>query len=672
MTLEEILQQSEVDRMLSGNVRPYQNHAFSEYKPTFQEKSYDFINKYLSTPAAKSLVGNKGNFGLMDLTGFSGNAERTARNTGRGIVEGNYGDVALGFGLLGLDVTPTGKIVKPFKEPIAKGVKKLGKKIKKISGSPYGIFKKADETKSVNKYVNTVKKGISGSDWYEKGGKSILKLSDDNPKLANKFAENLATTSAGTGVSPNLAFSIKGHNQAIVGDKIITGRFPKTMGKQIDEIYNTNKYASGQKRIPFADQLATGGGFYSKKSGQANRAVHDIWDGRAWGYTDPSGKPITRGFTPVEHKWMDTQMNKVINKLNKNKVGGKTDWTPGQAQAASWTGAKIDAGLVSPNNAAFSYEEAFPQNFAFQSRETIPGIETGHMKGLIDEPLDVRQAYDREVTNLLYDKQGRDKISKGVGLLTDTSIPTTGYFKGQFNPSRQSKVAVGREKGTPFIDASSEKLLNATEGSYGLLTAQDAAAWHYLAPNKVALKNSTIAELNLGKTLSQDQAKELNNINKTLMKKYKLEFDPIAVVGSDTGVRLIDTTKKNSAFNKNFAKEIKEISSNFGTNANDIKFGTGSSNYFEMDKYVKNINPESKSKIIDSLDNTLPGLANEMNKLDIKFAKEYGYDLSPVILTIRKAISTDGLKGLTALIASGAVPSVVASEITPLLEKHDN
>jgi hypothetical protein len=63
MTLEEILQQSEVDRMLSGNVRPYQNHAFSEYKPTFQEKSYDFINKYVSTPAAKSLVGNKGNFG---------------------------------------------------------------------------------------------------------------------------------------------------------------------------------------------------------------------------------------------------------------------------------------------------------------------------------------------------------------------------------------------------------------------------------------------------------------------------------------------------------------------------------------------------------------------------------------------------------------------------------
>ena len=119
MTLEEILQQSELDRMLSGNVRPYQNHAFSEYKPTFQEKSYDFINKYVSTPAAKSLVGNKGNFGLMDLTGVGSAAEQIARNTGRGINQGNYGDVALGFGLLGLDVTPAGKIVKP----IARGVR---------------------------------------------------------------------------------------------------------------------------------------------------------------------------------------------------------------------------------------------------------------------------------------------------------------------------------------------------------------------------------------------------------------------------------------------------------------------------------------------------------------------------------------------------------------------
>ena len=60
-----------------------------------------------------------------------------------------------------------------------------------------------------------------------------------------------------------------------------------------------------------------------------------------------------------------------------------------------------------------------------------------------------------------------------------------------------------------------------------------------------------------------------------------------------------------------------------------------------------------------------------MNELDKKFAKEYGYDLSPVIITIRKAISTDGLKGLTALIASGAVPAAIAGEITPLLEKQD-
>lgn len=130
MTLEEILQQSELDRMLSGNVRPYQNHAFSEYKPTFQEKSYDFINKYLSTPAAKSLVGNKGNFGLMDLTGFGGAAEQIARNTGRGINQENYGDVALGFGLLGLDVFPPTKPIGKIAKPVIKKGKKVISNVK--------------------------------------------------------------------------------------------------------------------------------------------------------------------------------------------------------------------------------------------------------------------------------------------------------------------------------------------------------------------------------------------------------------------------------------------------------------------------------------------------------------------------------------------------------------
>ena len=143
MTLEEILQQSEVDRMLSGNVRPYQNHAFSKYKPTFQEKSYDFINKYVSTPAAKSLVGNKGNFGLMDLTAFGGAAEQIARNTGRGINQGNYGDVALGFGLLGLDVVDPTKTIGKVAKPVINKVKSSITAIpdQKASKEGFGLLK---------------------------------------------------------------------------------------------------------------------------------------------------------------------------------------------------------------------------------------------------------------------------------------------------------------------------------------------------------------------------------------------------------------------------------------------------------------------------------------------------------------------------------------------------
>tara|TARA_R110000822_G_C15277187_1_gene489815 strand:+ start:91 stop:1452 length:1362 start_codon:yes stop_codon:yes gene_type:complete len=144
MTLQEILQQSELDRMLSGNVKPYKNHAFSEYNPTFQEKTYDLVNKYVSTPAAKSLVGNKGNLGLMDFTGFNSSSENIARAAGRGIPEGNLGDVALGFGLLGMDLIDPTKGIRKVAKPAVKAIKK---RMSKQEGIDLGYYHPLSNTK---------------------------------------------------------------------------------------------------------------------------------------------------------------------------------------------------------------------------------------------------------------------------------------------------------------------------------------------------------------------------------------------------------------------------------------------------------------------------------------------------------------------------------------------
>ena len=84
----------------------------------------------------------------------------------------------------------------------------------------------------------------------------------------------------------------------------------------------------------------------------AQYPVHDIWQGRAFGYKTPEGKPWDAGFSPQQHAFMDQQMIAIQDQLNNAKAGGFTDWNPLNTQAGAWTGAKIRSGDLLPSDAA--------------------------------------------------------------------------------------------------------------------------------------------------------------------------------------------------------------------------------------------------------------------------------------------------------------------------------
>ena len=144
--IERIAMQSELERAL--NRKPYLNHAFEQAKPTFQQSAYKTVDNFgkalgLKTSAlADGLIGRSGHFGIMDLTGFSGASEIIARDTGRGIPQGNYGDVAKGFGLLGLEVLPVGRVAKKIADPVINKGKKVVRRIKEgfTRGEPQGLL----------------------------------------------------------------------------------------------------------------------------------------------------------------------------------------------------------------------------------------------------------------------------------------------------------------------------------------------------------------------------------------------------------------------------------------------------------------------------------------------------------------------------------------------------
>jgi len=128
--IERIAMQSELERAL--NRKPYLDHSFEPYNSrnlSSQQNAYNFLDKYVSTPAAKSIAGSKGNFGVMDLLGIPF-TEDMGRMAGRGAAENNYGDVALGTGGMLLSAADPSKAIGKVAKPVIKKTKKIISNVK--------------------------------------------------------------------------------------------------------------------------------------------------------------------------------------------------------------------------------------------------------------------------------------------------------------------------------------------------------------------------------------------------------------------------------------------------------------------------------------------------------------------------------------------------------------
>jgi len=191
------------------------------------------------------------------------------------------------------------------------------KKSGQYVGAPAGVRSPQALGKIRNDYESAVGLGAGGADWYHDSSKFIESITNDTTK-AQQMADTLAITSARTPVDANLGHTIKGINQKAAGYPTKTGGFPNVMEPVINEVLSGNKPALGFKREPFAQNLSVE---WAPEKGV--RPVHDIWDGRAWGYKDAKGKPWDAGFSETQHAWMDEQATLLDERMNANKTGGR-------------------------------------------------------------------------------------------------------------------------------------------------------------------------------------------------------------------------------------------------------------------------------------------------------------------------------------------------------------
>jgi len=535
---------------------------------------------------------------------------------------------------------------------------------KQRKGAPYGVTNSRQERGLRDRYLQRMERGAAGRDWYNEAGERIRFYANDDPMRATQLSEDLAATSPVTTVSANTGFGVKAYNQATADVPIAAGRFPGPMGKTIAAIHTAGPEGiTGQKRTPFAQNLARGGDYLL--STDPARAVHDIWDAEAHGFMNADGSPMRAGFGPAQHRWMDAQQDKILALANERGVAGFTDWDELKSQAATWTAQQIEAGRLKPADAAKSYADYLAQLAAQGSRETVPGVSTGHLPELHQPGTDLERMILHDLVNGgsgIYDAKLRDQIAAGYGGLVGESFDGPGVFQGQPAPGRQTQVLTGSVdlpggKGARVLDAGSRRILDASESTYGLLTGQDAAAYSRVLPaGSGQARNAWDVTLPGG------------TVTPTQMQAALTQLGPAArdmvLIPTPDGIRLAFMDDKTATrLTKALGGKV-TTAGTFQSNLIENNWQTHrvGQNYFEAIRLMGT----------EKFDAFAPKMAAHLRDIDRRFAKETGgrFTLSPVLDEVRAAIAADGFAGLERLAKKFAIPvALLATGLAELQAK---
>lgn len=575
----------------------------------------------------------------------------------------------------------TADMVVPYL-PHTINVKKTGE----IVGAPKGVASLDQVESIITNYMRNMEQGAPQRDWYTTSGKSILSHAGDDHLRANKLAEAFSATSANTGVKANTGHAVKGHNQGTLGIEVRTGQFPTEMGNTIFDVYNNGGLTSGNKRTPFGENLAVGGGFRDVPN---PRPVHDIWDMRAHGY----GENYKGTASSEQHAFLDPLDAEIIRRANEQKLGGFDDWNPLRSQAAAWRGKQNEAAIAkgkAPMDGNYDFADALPDTYAQGSRETVPGKTANHGTGLLGAPYDVRQAYDDEIAKIIYDAQGRDRIAQNFGALSGSNFQGPGVFEGGINPGRQTQIPVGKDStgiipGDPvnwrdaqrttesitrttgkgetiavpamrdasgnlvrapegyMVDPASRTLMDAIEGTYGMATGQDATAWSKTFDAPLPVRNANVYNMPLDNALAE-----------RLMQIPGFDTNKVALVPEPNGFRLRNLNLAPDEFNALSAR-VADVAGkpagkfmDGGYTPNDWSAPEGILGQQYLAKITQPAIPEARAALEQGFDANREIFA-QIRDVDQRFFKDHGFEVNNVIQDLRSAIANNGIEGIRAL-----------------------
>jgi len=525
-------------------------------------------------------------------------------------------------------------------------------------GAPPGVDSPQKLGAMVNNYVNAMQEGLPGRNFYVDSSKDVFARTGNNPIEADLFNQNLAALSRANNVAGNTAMSAKGHIQAVTGEPVLTGRFPSRDSPPLQAMYDAGQADYlGHKRDPFATQLGVA---YAPE--RIGRGVNDMHEAELMGY--PSG--AVGGAT--QHAFMDEIRQRAIERANREKLGGFSDWNTGNAQAAAWSGNKIRRGDILPGEAARSYADYLPLQEANATYEAVSSPATGHLQGLLNAPFDTRSAYTADVRGSWNTSpSGRDIGYTAARMLPGETVNTVGRFKDTANPAMVARPVTGTyttADKSRALTPGSVQALNAVEAARAYFDVQEAGAWHKLLPAKSAADYSG-ASIDLGKNMTQADMERIAPLFE--QRGYYLASAP-------NGITIL--ANEGTAQGEKFAKEVRDIVKKnpeaFGKT--EIDFGRAETGYIDYgDAYRSNTPGAVTARMLQMMEQAPMTMKNldvnpayretvaARNARDIDYAaKGFGVAREDVIRA-RNIFKAEGFEGLRKAAKAGIVPAVLAT-----------
>lgn len=375
-----------------------------------------------------------------------------------------------------------------------------------------------------------------GGDWYDRYRAGMTEVTGGNKTDQDWMSAQHGQYSAGVSPEGELGFAIKDNNANLMGMPIKVAR--PAQAEAARRAIDAND--------PELHQLGKKTGQYRKKvhpdAGNSRTAtgVNDFRWAREFGYTDTGGSAQRDAMGNAQHQFMDYETALAVDRANKANLAGRSDWTGEQIQAAPWVRQKAYAlmaerrhvkGIVKDlmakdptltakaakekanplamqaamreaegdpdlyeqyfQEANKSITEFFPKHTAYATHESIPGVSTGHLPGMIGASQAEKEAYTTAGSWAIAPGE-RDAIyaglrrgETGVSGRVRPSTDMQGMWTGddgvtQFNPGQAARPLVGFNAGkdTKTLADADKAMLQAGETLRAAMDAQDAGAAH--------------------------------------------------------------------------------------------------------------------------------------------------------------------------------------------------